>query len=225
MTEITSFTNAKRTQESLLAPLERRALQWLVSHMPGWVSSDLLTFLAIFAMLIAGVCFWSAKADRRFLLGIPFALALNWFGDSLDGTLARYRNQQRPRYGFYVDHLCDCLSMIFIAAGMALSGLMSPEIAMGVVIAFLMVSVEAYLTAYTLGQFHISIGYFSPTELRVALAAGVLLIIRWPYAHLFGKHLLSLDVGGVCAIVAMTLMFLFLASRHVAELYKQEKLP
>ncbi|MGI8772385.1 MAG: CDP-alcohol phosphatidyltransferase family protein [Acidobacteriaceae bacterium] len=225
MTEANLFTNAKRNQESLLAPLERRALQWLVRHMPAWVSSDLLTFLAIFAMLIAGVCFWSAKADRRFLFGIPFTLALNWFGDSLDGTLARYRNQQRPRYGFYVDHLCDCLSMIFVAAGMALSGLMSPQIAMGVVIAFLMVSVEAYLTAYTLGQFHISIGYFSPTELRVALAIGVVLIFRWPYAHLFGRQLLSLDVGGVCGIAAMSIMFLFLAAKHVAELYNQERLP
>ncbi len=225
MTETTSFTNAKRTQESLLAPLERRALQWLVRRLPCWVSSDLLTFLAIFAMLIAGVCFWAARSDRQFLFGVPFALALNWFGDSLDGTLARYRNQQRPRYGFYVDHLCDCLSVIFIAGGMALSGLMHTELAMGVVIAFLMVSVEAYLTAYTLGQFHISVGYFSPTELRVALAIGVLLIVRWPYAHLFGRRLLSLDVGGVCAIAAMGLMFLFLATRHLAELYNQEKLP
>lgn len=225
MTKAGLFTNAERTQESLLAPLEQRTLQWLVRRMPAWVGPDLLTFLAIFAMLLAGICFWSARADRRFLFGIPVALALNWFGDSLDGTLARYRNRQRPRYGFYVDHLCDCLSVIFIAAGMALSGLMSPGIAMGVIIAFLMVSVEAYLTAYTLGQFHISVGYFSPTELRVALAIGVLLIYRWPYAHLFGRTLLSLDVGGVCAIAGMGLMFLLLATRHVMELYRQEKLP
>lgn len=219
------FQNAQRQQESLLAPLERRTLQWLVRRLPASVNSDHLTFLALAAMFIAGICFWAAKYDIRWLLGVPITLALNWFGDSLDGTLARYRNQQRPRFGFYVDHLCDCLSTIFIATGMALSGLMSPSIAAGVIIAFLMLSVEAYLTAYTLGRFNISVGYFSPTELRILIAVGVLALMWWPHAEIFGKEYLSLDVGGVCAIAGMTLMFLWLAARHTIQLYNEERLP
>jgi len=222
MKEETTFTHAKRRQESLLAPLERPTLQWLVRRLPLWINSDHLTLIAIVAMFGAGLCFWAAKYDIRWLFSIPFALAANWFGDSLDGTLARYRNQQRPRFGFYVDHICDCLSTIFIATGMALSGLMTSAIAMGVIIAFLMLSVEAYLTAYTLGNFNISVGYFSPTELRIALALGILALIRWPHARIFGADYLSLDVGGVCAICVMAAMFISLAIFHTRQLYNQE---
>jgi phosphatidylglycerophosphate synthase len=225
MKQTATFTHAKRKQESLLAPLERPALQWLVRRFPSWVNSDHLTLLAILAMFGAGLCFWGARYDTLWLFGVPFALALNWFGDSLDGTLARHRDQQRPRYGFYVDHICDCLSTVFIATGMALSGLMTPAIAMGVVIAFLMLSVEAYLAAYTLGRFNISVGYFSPTELRIVLAAGILALIRWPRAHVFGANYLSLDVGGVCAIVVMGGMFIVLAIRHTRQLFVEERLP
>src|SRR6185437_4126090 len=110
MKQTGTFTHAKRKQESLLAPLERPALQWLVRHFPPWVKSDHLTLLAILSMFGAGLCFWGARYDIRWLLAIPVALALNWFGDSTDGTLARYRNRQRPRYGFYVVFICDCLS-------------------------------------------------------------------------------------------------------------------
>lgn len=219
------FKNAKRQQESLLAPLERPTLQWLVRRIPLWMNSDHLTLIAILAMLGAGLCFWAAKSDIRWLLGVPVALALNWFGDSLDGTLARHRNQQRPRYGFYVDHICDCLSTIFIATGMALSGLMTPFIAMGVIIAFLMLSVEAYLTTYTLGKFNISIGYFSPTELRILLAIGTLALIEWPRALIFGEEYLSLDVGGVCGIIGMGAMFIALATKHTVQLYREERIP
>ncbi len=218
------FENAKRQQESLLAPLERRTLQWLVRRMPPAVNSDHLTLLALISMFLAGLCFWVAGENILWLLVVPVMLALNWFGDSLDGTLARHRNQQRPRYGFYVDHLCDCLSTIFIATGMALSGLMTPWIAAGVIIAFLMLSVEAYLTAYTLGRFNISVGYFSPTELRILLSIGVLLLIPWPRALIGDEYYLSLDVGGICAIVGMSGMFMWLAIRHIIQLYNEERI-
>lgn len=221
---VIEFKSAARKQESLLAPLERPTLQWLARNLPAWVNSDHLTILAILAMLGAGICFWAAKYHIRWLLAVPIALALNWFGDSLDGTLARYRNQQRPRYGFYVDHICDCLSTIFIATGMALSGMMTPAIAMGVIIAFLMLSVEAYLTTYTIGKFNISVGYFSPTELRILLAIGTLALMRWPKAKLFGEHYNSLDVGGVCGIVGMGIMFVWLAIRHTKQLYDEERI-
>ena len=218
------FKTAQRVQESLLAPLERPTLQWLARNMPSWIGSDTLTLLALVSMAAAGAFFLLAKDDLRWIYGVPVALAFNWFGDSLDGTVARYRNRQRPRYGFYVDHICDCLSVIFISGGMALSGLMSETIALGVIIAYLMLSVEAYLTTYTIGTFHISIGLFSPTELRILLALGVLALIRWPHATIAGERYLSLDVGGVCAIAGMGLMFVWMTVRHIHQLYNAERL-
>lgn len=224
MTSKTEFKSAQRVQQSLLAPLERPTLQWLAKNLPHWIGSDTLTLMALLSMAAAGGFFWLAKDDIRWLYGVPIALAINWFGDSLDGTIARYRNRQRPRYGFYVDHICDCLSVIFIAGGMALSGLMSETIALGVIVAYLMLSVEAYLTTYTIGTFHISIGLFSPTELRICLALGVLALMRWPHARIAGERYLSLDVGGVCAIVGMTVMFVWMAIRHTKQLYDAERL-
>ncbi len=113
------------------------------------------------------------------LLGIVF-LALNWLGDSLDGTLARVRNCQRPRYGFYVDHIADTFAAFFLMGGLALSGYIHPAIAFGLLIAFLMLSIEAYLATYTLGQFQLSYWKFGPTEIRLLLAAGNLALLRWP---------------------------------------------
>ncbi len=218
------FRAASRHQESLLAPLEKPTLHWLAVHMPLWVNSDHLTLLALLSTIGAGVLFWAARYDLRWLLLVPLALALHWFGDSLDGTVARYRNRQRPRYGFYVDHICDCLSMLFICGGMALSGLMTPALALGVVVAYFLLSVEAYLTTYTIGKFHISVGLFSPTELRILLALGALALIRWPHATIAGNRYLSLDVGGLCAIVGMSAMFLWMSIAHTRQLYEEERL-
>src|SRR5215475_3626161 len=102
-----AFRDAERKQLSLLAGIEKRTLVWLAHHLPKWVNSDHLTLLGFLAMLAAGLCYWGASYDRRWLLAVIGALAVNWFGDSLDGTLARVRNRLRPRYGFYVDHITD----------------------------------------------------------------------------------------------------------------------
>src|SRR5262245_22446432 len=122
----TTFREAPRVSSAMTASLERRCLVWLAERLPAWVSSDQLTVLALVAMGIAGFCYWGAsRAHPVLLLGVVVSLAINWFGDSLDGTLARVRRQQRPRYGFYVDHVIDSLGACLLLGGLALSGYMS----------------------------------------------------------------------------------------------------
>src|SRR2546422_9942227 len=125
------FREAERAHGSLLAPLEKRCLVWLAERMPPWVNSDHLTLLGFIAMVGVGLCYWTARRHPMALLVGAFFLAVNWFGDSLDGTLARVRNRQRPQYGFYVDHVVDTFSALFLTSGLAFSGYMSTAIAAG----------------------------------------------------------------------------------------------
>ena len=133
-----TFKEAERKQLSMLARVEKKTLVWLAFRMPSWVNSDHLTLLGFVAMFFAGLGYWAASWDRRALIGVIAALAVNWFGDSLDGTLARVRHRLRPRYGFYVDHITDAVGTFFLMGGLALSSFMSPSIALGLLIACLL---------------------------------------------------------------------------------------
>jgi archaetidylinositol phosphate synthase len=149
----------------------------------------------------------------------------NWFGDSLDGTLARIRNQQRPRYGFYVDHMVDVAGAVAMMCGLAISGFVHPSIAIAMLLAFLVLACESYLGTYTLGRFELSQGLFGPTEIRLLLIAGNVALMRSPYSHLFGHTLLLFDLGGASATVCMVAMAIVLTMRHTAQLYREEPLP
>src|SRR4051794_17759442 len=220
-----AFKPASRTQESLLAPLESQALRWLAAHMPKAVNSDHLTLLGGLAMVAVGGCFWAAHWTPYALLGVVLALVVNWFGDSLDGTLARYRNQQRPRYGFYVDHIIDAIGTLCLFGGLALGGLMSPIVAAAVVIAFYLLSIEAYLATYTVANFRLSHFKFGPTELRVLLAIGALTAITRPVVHIASHPFLLFDVGGVVASIGMLFIFVIAGARTTTRLYREEPLP
>ena len=152
-------------------------------------------------------------------------LALNWLGDSLDGTLARVRNRQRPRYGFYVDHIVDAFGTLFLLGGLALSGYMAHGIAVGLLLVYFLLSIEVYLTTYTIGTFHLSFWKFSPTELRILLMIGNLALFRYPEAVLFGRHYRMFDVGGAVGIAGMSLMLIAAVIRHTVFLYRSERLP
>ncbi len=215
-----------RENESLLAAPEKRALHYLAGRMPSWVTSDHLTLLGLLAMLLAGACYWAASMDRRALLLVVFALGINWFGDSLDGTLARVRNRQRPRYGFYVDHVVDLVGTFFLLGGLALSGFMSPLIALGMLAAFLMVEAEVYLATHVRGVFRMTFMKFGPTELRIVLSAGTLYLLHDPTVGLGGAgRFLLFDVGGIVAITGMALAMVVSSVRNTRALYKAEPLP
>ena len=218
------FKNATRRQVSLLAAGEKRALIWMAEHMPAWVNSDHLTVLGFVAQAAAGVGYALSRWDRRWLVAVCIFIFLNWLGDSLDGTLARVRNQQRPRYGFYVDHVIDSYGACFLLGGLALSGFMSPAVAIGLLIAFLMLSIETYLATYTIGTFKLSHFGFGPTELRVLLIAGNIALFYRPWVHVAGHLYRLFDVGGSIGVAGMAGMLVFSSIRHTRLLYQEERL-
>lgn len=216
------FQSAERKQESLLAPLEKRALIWLARRMPAPVNSDHLTALGFGGMIAAGLGYWYARYNTLGLWIVIAALAVNWFGDSLDGTLARVRNRQRPRYGFYVDHILDAFGTLALLLGLAMSGYMSERVALGLIIVYFLLNIEVYLATYTIGKFHMSFWKFSPTELRVLLIAGNLALLWSPVVLVFNREYLLFDVGGVAGIAGMALMAVNAAVRHTVQLYREE---
>src|SRR4029079_3997881 len=174
--------------------LEKRCLIWMATRMPRWVNSDHLTVLALVAMLGAGLSFWLARFTPVGLVLVVIFLAINWFGDSLDGTLARVRQHQRPRYGFYVDHVVDTFGVAFLLGGLALSGYMHPYVALTLLSVYLMVCAEIYLAAHVLGEFRITFLQVGPTELRILLAIGNVWLFFRPTPTLFGHTYRMLDV-------------------------------
>ena len=216
------FKDAFRLQESFTAAAERKALAWLAARLPAQVNSDHLTLVGFVAMFLAGASYAFARTHPAGLLLAIFFLALNWFGDSLDGTLARLRNRQRPRYGFYVDHMIDTFGGFFLMGGLAISGVVDWRIALGMFVAFLMLSVEVYLATYTVGTFQLSFAKFGPTEIRILLALGNVALWFHPDARVFGSSYRIFDVGGIIAIAGMSLMLIVSTILNTVKLYRAE---
>jgi len=220
-----SFKDATREQNSILAPLERAVLRGLARRMPARVNSDHLSLLGLVSMFLAGV-FYAASGRNPLLLHlVNVCIFLNWFGDSLDGTLARYRDCQRPRYGFYVDHIIDTFGTMFLILGLAVSGYMTERVAAATLVVFLMLAINSYLTAYALGIFKISHGKLGPTEIRLVLIIGNLFLIHSAHARIFGHRFLLFDIGGVVSIVVMGTMLVVSSIKNTHTLYKLEPLP
>jgi phosphatidylglycerophosphate synthase len=218
----TTFETAVRVHTSLLAAAERRLLVSIAGRLPRAVHSDHLTSLAALSMAGTGACFWIARAHPAALIAAIALLAVNWFGDSLDGTLARVRHDERPRYGFYVDHVLDAAGILALVAGLVLGGWMSSAIAAGLLIAYYLLMIEIALATHALGRFHMSFWRMGPTELRILLAAGAVQLLREPCVALLGRSYLLFDVGGIVAIVFLALTFTLSALRHGRELYRLE---
>lgn len=218
------FSNASRVNHSLTAAAEKRALEWMARHAPRWVTSDQLTILGLAAQMGAGVCYALSRQYRYALLLVCVCIVLNWVGDSLDGTLARVRRQQRPRYGFYVDHMVDIFGSTALMCGLGFSGFLHWQVAIAMLVAFLLLSGESYLATYTLNRFEMSQGLFGPTEIRILLIAGNLALLHSPYSTVFGYRMLLFDLGGIIAAVGMITMAIVVSVRHTAQLYSQEPL-
>ena len=214
-----------RVQESWVAAAERRALLWLAARTPERINPDHLTALGLAAQIGAGACYALAPWSRCALVGGVVCLALNWLGDSLDGTLARARQRLRPRYGFYVDHMVDSFGALALMGGLAMSGYMHPWIAIGLLIAFLMLSIQSYLATHALGEFRISFWRFGPTELRILLAVGNIVLLWKPVVSLFGVRYRLFDVGGVIGLAGMGLMVIAFTAKNTIRLYREERIP
>jgi phosphatidylglycerophosphate synthase len=213
-----------RQHTSVLAAAEKRLLIALARRLPRWVHSDHLSALGLVSMAGAGVSFWMTERDPiKGAVLVVLCLIANWFGDSLDGTVARVRDQQRPRYGYYVDHVIDLAGTAMLFAGLAASGYMSAIVATLVVAAFFLVAAETYLATHARGVFKMAFGGVGPTELRVLLAAGAIALIHTPTIDVFGVGPIRLwDLGGVIAACGMTVAFIVSSSRNTRALYLEE---
>src|SRR3989442_5082776 len=221
--ETKAFRDAAREQTSILAPLERAVLRGLARRMPVWVNSDHLSVLGLLGMIGAGACYAASKYNPLMLHVVKIFIFLNGFADILDGRLARYRGRQRPRYGFYVDHIIDTFGALFLLFGLAVSGFMSERVAAGLLIVYFMVAINSYLAAYALGVFKISQWKMGPTEMRLLLMIGNVFLFYHPRAY-HGRYLLY-DIGGVVAIIGMALILIVLSIQHTHAHHKLERLP
>ena len=217
------YREAQRIQLSLLAGIEKRCLIWMANRLPSGVNSDHLTALAGVSMLVAGLCYWQGSPVA--LITAVAMLALNWFGDSLDGTLARVRHHERPRYGFYVDHVLDVLCILFIFAGLVLGGHMSLPIGAGFLLAYYLLMIEIALATHAVGVFRISFWKLGPTELRILLAVGSLRLMHSDFVALGGVQYRLFDLGGGIAIIGLALTFVMSACANTRALYLAEPLP
>jgi phosphatidylglycerophosphate synthase len=222
---VAEFVNATRSLTSVLAPIEKRTLVWLAERMPRSINSDHLTALALVAMGAAGAFYALARVWPPALILVNVMLAINWFGDSLDGTLARVRNRQRPRYGFYVDHIVDCIGATLLLIGLGLSGYMHLTVALALLIAYLLLSAEVYLATYTRHTFTISYFKLGPTELRILLAIANLAVLVKPSVTLIGYQVPFFDIAGVVGAIGLGTVLLVSVVRNTSALYGEERLP
>jgi phosphatidylglycerophosphate synthase len=212
-----------REHGSILAAAEKRLLIAIARRLPTWVTSDQLTLLALGAMGAAGAGFALSGLDHRALAVPVLALAVNWFGDSLDGTLARVRKAERPRYGFYVDHVVDLAGTALLLAGLAWSPFMSPVVALSLLAAYLLVSGELFLATAAHGVFRLSFAGIGPTELRILLAAGTLALVNDPRVTVGALGTFRLfDVGGVVAVAGLLVALGVAAVRNTRALARLE---
>jgi phosphatidylglycerophosphate synthase len=218
----TEFREASR-ELGVTGSLEKRALLWLAARLPRRVDSDHLTALGFGATLAAGLLYAASAAHPWLVLLVNVALLANWFGDSLDGTLARFRGRSRPRYGFYVDHLVDSIGAVALVLGLAASGLMGPTVAAALLVAYLLLSIEMFLATYTLARFKIAYGGLGGTELRIALALVNVAVFLWPGPMPLGVRLF--DVAGVAATAALGIAFTVSAVRNATRLRDEETQP
>ena len=223
--ETTTFREAARQLSGMLAPAEKRALVWMAERMPTWVTSDQLTALGFLALVAAGGCYALARWDQTFLAVVILCLAVNWFGDSLDGTLARVRKQQRPRYGFYVDHVLDAAGTVCLLGGLAVSGYITPVVALGVLVAYFLLNIESYLATHACATFQVGVWGVGPTELRILIAIGNVRLMVDPWVTISGREWLLFDVGAAVAGAGMVVAFIASAVSNTVRLYRAEPLP
>jgi archaetidylinositol phosphate synthase len=200
----------ERTSQFLLAPLERRVLPRIARALPARVMPDHLTALGLLASTLIAAAYLLSRRDEAWLWAASALLVVQWFGDSLDGTLARVRRTERPRYGYYLDHITDAYSTSIIGLGLGLSDFMLTAVALAVVVVYLMMSINVYLETYVFGEFRFSYGRLGPTEVRVILILlnTVALLWRPVLFEVGGIPVTGFDIAGTAAALAMLVLLL-----------------
>ncbi len=214
-----------RIQTSLLSGKEKKVLVWMAQRLPEWVSPDMMTWLGLAGACIAAAGYVLTNVNIFFLWVSSFGLVVNWFGDSLDGTLARVRNIQRPVYGFYIDHSVDGMTILIICVGAGLSPFISFVASMLILVGYLLLSVFTYINTFLKNEFKISFGKFGPTEMRLAIITINTLFFFIPadifYVTIRKSTLNLLDIFAIC--IALILFTLYLVG-FITEKRKYEKI-
>ena len=204
--------NHQRVNDILLGPIERPALQWLAAHSPAWMTPDKLTIIGTFGAVLIFLSYVASRVNPAFLWLASLGFLISWYGDSLDGTLARYRKIQRPKYGFFVDHTVDAFNEMLIVLGLGLSLYVTFNVAALALIGYLMLSVYVYVRTFVDGVFKISYGKLGPTEVRV------ILVLLNTAMFFFGVPRITLPFGRFTlydlpvAAIALVLFTLFVVS-------------
>jgi archaetidylinositol phosphate synthase len=206
------MNDIERLNDSALQALEVPVLGWFVRHLPKWVKSDHLTLLGLFGAALTFLGYLLSAWMPVFLWLASFGLAINWFGDSLDGTLARHRMMQRARYGFFVDHSTDLFAQILIGLGLAMSGFVRFEAASFALVAYLAALVVALLRERIQGVLKITIIRIGPTEVRCGLIAMNTLFFSYvpkPVMSLFGSPVSLVDIALMAGSIVTLLVLAF----------------
>jgi phosphatidylglycerophosphate synthase len=192
-----------RIQQTLLSRAERQLLNWLCARLPGWVTPDILTFLALAAAAGVFIAYAMSNESPQWLWLAVAGYVIHWFGDSLDGSLARHRRIERPRYGYFIDHSCDGLAILLILGGLGASPYVRLDVALFALTAYLLLAVNTFLIAKVMGDFHLSHLGAGPTELRLVLIGlTVTMFALGPNGRVFpGISGFDLFVGSVAAIL------------------------
>lgn len=198
----------KRVNDIFLGPLERPALQWLAARMPAWVTPDTCTVIGVLGALLTMISYALSNFDPGFLWLASLGFVINWFGDSLDGTLARYRHIERPRYGYFIDHTIDVVCQLMIFLGLGFTPYVSFNIACLALIGYLLLSVLVYVRTYVSGEFKISYGGLGPTETRaVAVLLNTVMYFLGVREIVFRQWSFSIYDIAVAAIALLLLTF------------------
>ena len=211
--------SSERIQTSILNSAEKKLLVWLAERQPAWVTSDFLTYVGVVGAFLFALFCWLANDNLTYLWIAPLGLVINWYGDSLDGTLARVRKLQRPVYGFFIDHSLDALTTCMICAGVGLSPMMHLSIGLVILAGYLCMSIYTYLSTIVMSEFRLTYGKLGPTEVRILIILVCVLYILAPWKEpIFSVAGTPWTVFDVIGAVVAAILFLIYISSMVTDL-------
>lgn len=195
-----------------LGPFERLVLPWMAKRLPGWITPDMLTILGLLAALLVGASYWLTQYSLNWLWMANFGLVLHWWADSLDGTLARVRHIERDRYGFFVDHYSDTITVFLVCFGMGISPIIDFWISLLLIISYNSLAILVYLVSMTRGVFKISFAGMGPTEIRmiIIITNTIIWFSRNPLIKVYHTEMTIFDIVGLtCAIILIAYYLIF----------------
>lgn len=222
---------SQRIQTSIINGVEKRVLVWLAERQPHWVTSDMLTLVGVVGAFLTGLGFYLTHYNINWLWLSSAGLVVNWYGDSLDGTLARVRNCQRPLYGYYIDHTVDCINEAFMFIGAGLSPLVDLDLALYVFVLYLFMTINVSINAHLKSEFRLTYAKLGPTEFRLIIVIANTVLILFPRLVTYtltlgGRAYTTLDLVAIAIIVLLAVIYLatiIADARHYAAIDPKKK--